>query len=539
MTQPFDYHRGTKHHFHQFAPSPGQMEWDTQPVPFRLFEGAPVTELPFLASDPEHSADCLFTGEDVRACDITLANIAGLLELSLGLSCWKAVQGSRWALRMNPSSGNLHPTESYLLLPKLDELDSGVYHYAPYIHSLEQRLPLTGMQAGHGFFLGFTTIFWRESWKYGERAFRYCNLDLGHALAAVRFAANLFGWQMKICAVTDDQIDTLLGLERTQWHEHEAEHPDLLCWIGRGTPSVNPEQTITSEAATQPLQGVPNKLSPDHRVWEQITEVAKATMLSKQRTTPVWQSTQWQNPKSSQTGAAIIRQRRSAVDTDRAKSTLGGKQFRELLNALLPRHQEAPFDISLAESSIHLVFFVHNIDDFQPGIYIQIRNTNHLQEIKEAFTQDFLWEKVDQAASLYLLQKGTFRKEASLFSCGQEICGNGAVAVAMLGRFREEIDNEPCRYRELFWEAGMIGQILYLQAEMSGQRGTGIGCYFDDPVHEFLGIKDDAYQDLYHFTIGYPIVDKRISSHPPYYHLQTKGKSGQSSRPSSEGRLLR
>ncbi|TVR64991.1 MAG: hypothetical protein EA420_04215 [Candidatus Competibacteraceae bacterium] len=32
---------------------------------------------------------------------------------SLGLSAWKQHRGSRWALRCNPSSGNLHPTEGY------------------------------------------------------------------------------------------------------------------------------------------------------------------------------------------------------------------------------------------------------------------------------------------------------------------------------------------------------------------------------------------------------------------------------------------
>ena len=523
MAQVFEYHRSTKHHLHQFAPSPGRMEWETQPVPFRLFNKAPLVQLPLLSSDPGHSADCLFTGKEGVACDITFVNIAGLLELSLGLSCWKEAQGSRWALRMNPSSGNLHPTEAYLLLPDLDELDSGVFHYAPYTHALEQRLSLSRVQVGDGFLLGFTSIFWRESWKYGERAFRYCNLDLGHALAAVRFAANLFGWQMKICAVTDDQIETLLGLDRTQWHEHEAEHPDLLCWIGKGTPVTTPEQTLINEAAALPLQGIPNKLSPDHRIWNKITEVADATVCSKERTIPVCQSSPLQQTKHNQTGAAIIRQRRSAVDTDRTKSKLGGEQFRELLNALLPKHQEAPFDVSLAESRVHLVFFVHNVTDFQPGMYIQIRNTNHLHELSETFRQDFLWEKVPQTPSLYLLQKGTFRREAALLSCGQEICGNGAVTVAMLARFEEEVSETPSRYKELFWEAGMVGQTLYLQAEMSGQRGTGIGCYFDDPVHEFLGIKDESYQDLYHFTIGCPVGDERISSHPPYYHLQATG----------------
>ena len=45
-------------------------------------------------------------------------------------------------------------------------------------------------------------------------------------------------------------------------------------------------------------------------------------------------------------------------------------------------------------------------------------------------------------------------------------------------------------YRCLFWEAGMIGHLLYLEAEAAGVRGTGIGCYFDDSVHDLLGIDE-------------------------------------------------
>ena len=66
----------------------------------------------------------------------------------------------------------------------------------------------------------------------------------------------------------------------------------------------------------------------------------------------------------------------------------------------------------------------------------------------------------------------------------------------------------------------MIGQILYLAAEGYGLRGTGIGCYFDDPVHEFLGLKDTSFQSMYHFTIGGQLNDKRIMSESPYEHLK-------------------
>ena len=42
----------------------------------------------------------------------------------------------------------------------------------------------------------------------------------------------------------------------------------------------------------------------------------------------------------------------------------------------------------------------------------------------------------------------------------------------------------------------MIGQVLYLAAEASSIRGTGIGCFFDDAGHEILGFEDSRYQSL-------------------------------------------
>ena len=62
----------------------------------------------------------------------------------------------------------------------------------------------------------------------------------------------------------------------------------------------------------------------------------------------------------------------------------------------------------------------------------------------------------------------------------------------------------------------MIGQSLYLEAEAIGMRGTGIGCFFDDAIHDLLGIQDKALQVLYHFTLGAAINDPRLATLPPY-----------------------
>jgi hypothetical protein len=87
----------------------------------------------------------------------------------------------------------------------------------------------------------------------------------------------------------------------------------------------------------------------------------------------------------------------------------------------------------------------------------------------------------------------------------------------MVTRFRQPLEGfGPWMYPRLYWECGLVGQMLYLEAEAAGRRGTGIGCFFDDSVHQAVGLSDDAFQSLYHFTVGKPVEDARITSLPPY-----------------------
>jgi hypothetical protein len=140
-----------------------------------------------------------------------------------------------------------------------------------------------------------------------------------------------------------------------------------------------------------------------------------------------------------------------------------------------------------------------------------------LEELKRQLRQDWQWRKVGPAhLPLYLLAEGDLRDHARLVSCHQDIAADSCFALGFLTRFRDVVANEPWRYRELYWETGLLGQVLYLEAEASGVRGTGIGCFFDDAMHALLGIEGDAWQSLYHFTVGGPVEDPRLTTLPPY-----------------------
>ena len=87
-------------------------------------------------------------------------------------------------------------------------------------------------------------------------------------------------------------------------------------------------------------------------------------------------------------------------------------------------------------------------------------------------------------------------------------------------------------YRRLYWECGLIGQVLYLAAEAVSSRATGIGCFYDEPVHEVLGLSGHEWQSLYHFSMGVPIEDTRLTTEPGYpWETSGSGPQTPGSRP--------
>ena len=529
----FQYHEQTKHHYDRYARSPGYMDWDNQPNPFRFYNGTATVNLPFVESDPPSPHLTLYRQQSVDNQPITIENVAAFLELSTSLSAWKAYGQNRWSLRINPSSGNLHPTEVHLILPDITSIRAGIYHYTPFNHALELRAnvpaPLWQQTRNHfnndGFLVGLSSIIWREAWKYGERALRYCNHDVGHALAALSFSAALLGWKVSyLNGLSDNDIDQLLGFDRVKWEPLEFEESDLLCYVhDQNAPSVVrtiPEDIIMAYNKL-PLTGQPNRLSPHGVDWQIIYQTLQH--CRKPRTTGEiydYGDRPFQEGSSSRLKASeIIRRRRSATAFDPSVS-IDQHSFFAILDKTLPRDHCPPFDLGLGETAVHLLLFVHHVTSLSQGLYFFCRNQSDLTELQNSCQVDFLWEPVTPTLPLYRLKHGNFRNEASRVSCHQDIAGQSIFSLGMIARFAQNVRSAPYRYRHLFWETGMIGQTLYLEAEAQGVRGTGIGCYFDDPVHTLLGLQGNDWQSLYHFTIGAPIDDPRLSTLPPYHHLK-------------------
>lgn len=534
------YHEATKHHPHRFAPGPGYMDWANQPDPFRRFAGAELKPLPLVDGTDRLTYEDLFMPSPGSGAPVDQSSLGLFLELALGLSAWKEFQGTRWALRNNPSSGNLHPTEGYVVILREvnDAPAPGLYHYAPREQALECRylLPdalaraLSQHFAGAPLIVGLTSIHWREAWKYGERAYRYCQLDLGHALGTLRFSARVLGWRTRLLwGAADRDIESLLGLNRTMDFDNaEPEHPDCLLAVN---PEGNPDGVgslpsgIVESLETLNWRGQANRLSEVHMSYPGIADAENAFAkpfldVSNGSLTDGW-SYQEEQPSTEQVAATtIIRQRRSAVDMD-GSSAISRGGFLRMMSRVMPDPVRPPWDGFPFTATIHLLLFVHRVEGMAPGLYLLARQPTRQQVFHNACTSESLsWEPVSDCALPLIRLAGPVDVQdvAGQISCGQAIASDGAFSLGMISDFDATIEQEGSwAYRRLFWEAGLIGQILYLEAEAQGVRGTGIGCFFDDLDHQILGVDPAGpWQSVYHFTVGGSIEDDRLSTLPAY-----------------------
>ena len=500
-----EYHESTKHSAESLRRAPRVLDWANMPNPFRHYEGVPVIDLPADPPAPETPALQVLQGiSGFTPATDGPTFLSQLLFYSAAISASKLVPstGDRYALRVNPSSGNLHPTEFHFLTRGLKDWPDGLYHYRPSAHMAERRalgdLAMKFASGSAPIVFVLTSIAWREAWKYRDRAYRYCLHDMGHAWQALALAARAIGCETFAAGrFADDEVGQFCRF-------HEDEWPMLIIELrGASIPVREPEAV---EARWE--EGRANQLSEEITSYPSIAHIHEATKLSKNvalasmRFQLLRQTCSGLQPRSAGVSSprpfgVTARARRSALDF------VGGTQsmsLPQLSTALAAATQ--PLDADFAGASyIQLHLYVHRIDGLDPGVYRY-------------------WP---ETAGLECIRRGDQRVAAAGLSLGQDLAGNACVAFSMIGDLERAVRaqcayyscaNGDRGYRYVFFEAGAIGHRLYLAAEALGLGATGIGAFYDEEVHRYLNLSPGQGQVVYHFAIGYPVPDFRLGVCP-------------------------
>ena len=493
-----EYHESTKHSVESLRRTPHILDWANMPDPFRHYEDVPVLDLPADPPAPETPALNVLDGvSGVTTAGDGPTFLSQLLFYSAAISASKRVPstGYRYSLRVNPSSGNLHPTEFHFLPRGLKDWPDGLYHYRPSAHMAEQRalgdleMKLACSSAPIVFVL--TSIAWREAWKYRDRAYRYCLHDVGHAWQALVLAARAIGCDSFATGhFPDDEVAQFCRL-------HEDEWPMLIVEL-RGA-SIPVREPDACEMVW--YGGQANQISTDTLVYSSIDGIHAATKLSNRisriisaaESAPTGSGDIKLPPPASwpvSTGrpfGEVARMRRSALDF------LGGVQSMSLaqLSSILAVATE-PFSADFAGARfIQLYLYAHRVAGLQPGVYR-------------------FWP---ERAELAQIRSGDQRVAAAGLSLAQNLAGNACVAFSMTGDLERAARAHGDRgYRYVHFEAGATGHRMYLAAEALGLGATGIGAFYDEEVHRYLNLAPEQGQVVYHFAIGYPVPDPRLQS---------------------------
>ena len=489
-----EYHESTKHTVESLRQAREVLDWSNMPDPFRHYEGTPVLDLPADPPVPDAPALEVLGGAfgNTPAIDGSTF-LSQILFYSAAISASKRVPstGYRYALRVNPSSGNLHPTEFHFLTREVMGWPDGLYHYRPSAHMVEQRatgkpeMKLGGSTAPIVFVL--TSIAWREAWKYRDRAYRYCLHDIGHAWQAVALAARAIGCDSFATGhFSDDEVARSFRL-------HEDEWPMLIIELsGRAIPT---REQDSCQAVW--YGGHANQLSSEKISYPQIDAIHSATKFHGRACRSISAAEPARNgsgeiklPPSALSPSPfgeVVRVRRSALDF------VGGRQSMSLpqLTAILASAMRPLFADFAGAAFIQLYLYAHRVAGLEPGVYR-------------------LWP---EAGELEQIVRGDQRVAAAGLSLGQDLAGNACVAFSMIGDLERASRVHGERgYRYVHFEAGAIGQRLYLAAQALGMGATGIGAFYDEEVHRHLKLPPEKGQVVYHFAIGYPALDPRLEA---------------------------
>jgi SagB-type dehydrogenase family enzyme len=503
----FAYHQATKHTYHSVRTNAHFLDWRNQPNPFRTYEGAPLIALP---SEPGFSNAGAFAtmadlsekrkaigasqSEPGEPVQLDVNWLSRFLRCSMAVSAWKKAPGGggRYSLRVNPSSGNLHPTETYLAMTGFSGIGDGLYHYRADRHALELRGQgawtsriaddLAQPWASESpLIVGLTSIFWREAWKYRDRAYRYCCHDLGHAMMGLLLAARALGLPGGVRGhFSDVRLSHALGV-----FESDEAPMAFLVFPPQGPvewPAAPPDQL---------LAGVPNELSPEEVPYDTLLGMHRSTILPDPAgplpRIPRIRADDGQprspeplpNPGRDALLGPTVRRRRSALDFDAGTPPMERDDVEQLLDfATLdwPADWRGNFggETALAESAgdfVTLYLYLHRVRGCEQGVY--------------------RWDK--SGRSLVQLHRANVERVAAYLSLEQTLAGNACFAASMIADLAEAARIFGNRgYRYAHFEAGAIGQRLYVGAEALGWNATGIGAFYDDDVHRYLGFLEEG-----------------------------------------------
>ena len=463
-----------------------QKDWDLKPYLYKVYETPPPIELPRALPDTGLPAleALAATGSEAQAPpvvpDRALLGRFGLLTNGALDRTWTTRDGRVHHYRTAGGTGAQYHLELYFVCTDLADLDAGVYHYSALDHSLrllrrgDFRAALaeaTGNEpsiSAAPVVLAMTSTFWRNAWRYRERAYRHAFWDAGTSLSHIlAVAASAHVASELVFGYADPLVDALLGVDGVR--------ESTVALVALGTTEAAPPGAPALDRLDLPTR----RLSPAEVTFHAITDMHRASSLRTGEEAAQWRSRRWRRPVPQPSGELtelrplpagrldprpveqIILRRRSTrnYDTDAeipfdAFSTLLERSTRGVAS-----------DVLVPGSPLtDLYLIVNAVEGLAPGVYL-----HH-----------------PERGAVELVRAGTFRAEATRIAANQQYAGDAHVNLYYLVHLPSVLE----RYGERGYRLALLEGALHAGTLHLGTHTLGLGAVgstaFDDEVVGFL-----------------------------------------------------
>ena len=496
------YHEATKHSEISLQLSRHSLDWDNRPRPFKVYTKLPSISLPSNFSEPD--LDAITSVRAVRPTSsmaaaaktnvLDIKKVAEMLFFSAGITREMKYPYGSFYLRAASATGALYPIELYIVCQDIPGLRAGVYHFCPgdftltELRSGDYRANLAAAAGDNKNIMTspltiiFTSIAWRNAWKYEARSYRHWFWDSGVIAAnLLATSASSHLQSFLILGFVDHIVNRLLILD------DKREAAIEMAAIGVGL-SKDPVVSERKEIASLPLPEVLPLSKKGEKDYPEIWKMHQASYLSNIEDVKRWvncgtefkrldpnksimDSIQLEHPESDSKSSSqpslgeVILLRGSS-----RRFVRGPISLRQLSTILETSTRGVPLDFLGEEenktntTTIDVYMIVNDVEGLQQGSYFFNRLTSSVEQLKS---------KVSRDMSGYLC-------------LGQSLLSDASVVFFLMTDLLAVLKTCGNRgYRASQFEAGVIAGKIYLAA-YAQQLGASGSTFFDDAVTEFF-----------------------------------------------------
>ena len=492
-----EYHERTKHSYVSVRTGRHFLDWRNKPYPFKVYLKLPKVTLP--REFPRPSADALnsLTQKSRHEPAMDLGRVAEVLFFSAGITRRITFPGEVFYFRAAPATGALYETELYLVAWGVKDLEPGVYHFDP------GEFVLTKLRSGvyrsyvadavhedvkhHECVVVFSSIAWRNAWKYEARSYRHWFWDGGVIAANMLAVASAEEIEATLyMGFVDGALNKLIGVDGRR----EA----VIAVVALGH-ARSPDE---GEGRVDDIHPEVMPLSRKEVEYPEVYGIHAASSLESGEELRRWRA------RCCEAGGGKAGRGEERFQTVRLSRPAAGSH--PLYKVILKRGSTRRFSHQpITENQLSTILdraFTSIPADFLKAVNAYVEAYLIVNSVDGLESGAYYYDAPSH--SLRVLKRGEFRRVAGYLCLEQELAADASVVFFLmsdLGSVLRRCGNRG--YRICQFEAGVRAGRIYLSAYALGLGATGL-TFYDDDVTQFFQPHAGDKSNMLVVAVGVP-----------------------------------